>query len=325
MITLVGGTFNQFHRGHEQLLLAAYKTGNAVVIGITSDQYAKSHKNIMISYKSRMGQVEKFMEKLTKNYEIHPLDTVFGNTLEVNDAELVVSPETYTSAVRINEKRASMGKRPLKIVKIPFVLAEDLFPISSTRIINGEITRTGKRKKPINISISTGNDLKFHASEEFIRTIMKNYRITRNVDYKTGNEQPFGEDTIRFAKDRAMYGLKDNDYSIGIESGIFYNRISDSYYDLHYCVIIDRDSNVTTGFGSGFEMPESVIDAIKSGTSTNEFVKNTYGIERIGQSRGISGLISNNSVTRSTLIYESVRNAFIPRIRPDIYGREFHS
>ena len=34
MITLVGGTFNRFHRGHEQLLLAAYNTGNRVMIGI---------------------------------------------------------------------------------------------------------------------------------------------------------------------------------------------------------------------------------------------------------------------------------------------------
>ena len=324
MITLVGGTFNRFHRGHEQLLLAAYNTGNRVMIGITSDQYARSHKNTIISYKRRRERVEQFISKFTSNYEIHPLDSVFGNTLDVDEAILVVSPETYVSASRINEKRLSMGKTPLKIVKIPFSLAEDLFPISSTRIINGEIGRTGKRITPINISVSTGNDLKFTASVEFIKSIMKNYRITRNTEYKTGSEQPFGKDTMRFATDRAMYVLKDNDYSIGIESGIFYNPINDVYYDLHYCAVIDRYSTITTGFGSGFQMPDEVIDAIKTGTSTNEFVENIFGIEMIGHGRGISGLISNDSVTRSTLIYESIRNAFIPRMRPDIYNREFH-
>ena len=106
---------------------------------------------------------------------------------------------------------------------------------------------------------------------------MKNYRITRNTEYKTGSEQPFGKDTMRFATDRAMYGLKDNDYSIGIESGIFYNPINDMYYDLHYCAVIDRYSTITTGFGSGFQMPDEVIDAIKTGTSTNEFVEITDG------------------------------------------------
>ena len=323
MITLVGGTFNRFHKGHEQLLLAAYNTGNRVMIGVTSDEYARKHKNIVISYKRRKARVERFMQKFTDNYEIHPLDSMFGNTLDVKDAILVVSPETHAGAIRINEQRLSMGKNPLHIVKIPFTLGEDLFPISSTRIIKGEITVTGKRKTPVTIAISTGNELKLEATEKFIKTIMKNYRITRNTEYATGSEQPFGSDTIRFATDRAMYGLKDNDYSIGIESGIFYNPVNNMYYDLHYCVVIDRYSVITTGFGSGFQMPDQVIDAIKNGTSTNEFVETEYGIKKIGHGIGISGLISEDSVTRATLVYESVRNAFIPRMRPDIYCRRF--
>jgi len=323
MITLVGGTFNSFHRGHKQLLLAACNTGNRIMVGVTSDKYASSHKNIAMSYNIRKARVEKFILKFTDNYEIHPLDSMFGNTLLVEDAVLVVSPETYAGAIRINEQRLSMGKKPLNIVKIPFTLAEDLFPISSTRIINKEITGTGRRIKPVNISLSTGNNLKREATEKFIKTIMKNFNITVNTDYKTGSEQPFGTDTMRFATDRAMYGLKDNDYSIGVESGIFYNRINNMYYDLHYCVVIDRYSYITTGFGSGFQMPDDVIDAIKTGTSTNEFVEASFGIKKIGHSRGISGLISEDSVTRSTLVYESVRNAFIPRMRPDIYDRTF--
>jgi non-canonical (house-cleaning) NTP pyrophosphatase len=70
-------------------------------------------------------------------------------------------------------------------------------------------------------------------------------------------------------------------------------------------------------------MPDQVIDAIKNGTSTNEFVETEYGIKKIGHGIGISGLISEDSVTRATLVYESVRNAFIPRMRPDIYCRRF--
>jgi inosine/xanthosine triphosphatase len=323
MITLVGGTFNRFHKGHEKLLLAAYKTGNKVMIGVTSDQYARSHKNKVVSYKSRVNSVEKFMSKFTDNYEIHPLDSMFGNTLDVDEAELVVSPETYAGAERINRKRVEMGKKPLDVIKVPFALAEDLFPISSSRIMDHEIARNGRRLKTINIAISTGNNLKVGVAREFMNTIMKNFKIKINTDYQTGSEQPFGEETMRYATDRAMYGLKDNDYSIGIESGIFYNKVNDMYYDLHYCAVIDRYSVITTGFGSGFQMPGAVIDAIKAGTSTNEFVENVFGIKKIGYGSGISGLISNGSVNRSVLIYESLRNAFIPRMRPDIYDRDF--
>ncbi len=323
MLTLVGGTFNTLHKGHEELLRAAFHTGNRVIIGVTSDDYVKSHKNKAIPYTKRAAGVKKLMDKLTENYEIHPLDSAMGNTLDVENAVLVVSPETYTSARRINEKRRTMGKEPLHVIKIPYVLAEDLFPISSSRIFKGEVTKTGRRKNPVKIAISTCNDLKFEAAEKFIRGIMKNYTLIKNTDYKTGGEQPFGEDTMRYASSRAMYGLKDNDYSIGIESGLFYNKINDTYYDLHYCIIVDRYSYITSGFGSGFEMPDAVMDAIKSGSSTNQFVEDSYGIKKIGRERGITGLISGNMVTRSTLIYESVRNAFMPRLRPDIYEREF--
>ncbi|WP_298276807.1 pantetheine-phosphate adenylyltransferase [Ferroplasma sp.] len=323
MVTLVGGTFNSFHRGHEKLLRAAYRTGERVIIGVTSDAYVKSHKEKIVSYSKRVASVRKFMGKLTDDYEIHPLDSAFGNTLDIEKANLVVSPETYHSARRINERRIETGKEPLNVIRIPYVLAEDLFPISSSRILDGELTRTGRRRVPVKIAISTFNDLKISAAGEFIKTIMKNYTLIQNRDYRTDSEQPFGEDTMRYATTRAMYGLRDNDYSIGIESGLFYNRINDTYYDLHYCVIIDRYSHITSGFGSGFEMPVAVIDAIKSGKSTNQFVENMYGIQRIGHSEGISGLISGGTVTRSKLIFEAVRNAFIPRMRPDIYGREF--
>jgi inosine/xanthosine triphosphatase len=325
MITLVGGTFNSFHRGHEELLRAAYRTGERVIIGVTSDVYVKAHKEKIVSYSRRSASVKRFMDKLTDNYEIHPLDSASGNTLDVEEANLVVSPETYHSAMRINEKRRIAGKEPLNVIRIPYILAEDLFPISSSRILDGELTRTGKRRVPVKIAISTYNDLKMEAARDFIKTIMKNYALIKNTEYRTDSEQPFGEDTMRYATTRAMYGLRDNDYSIGVESGIFYNRVNDTYYDLHYCAIIDRYSHITSGFGSGFEMPAAVIDSIKSGKSTNQFVEDMYGIKKIGHGAGISGLISGGKVTRGKLIYEAVRNAFIPRIRPDIYGREFPS
>ncbi|HIP62584.1 MAG TPA: phosphopantetheine adenylyltransferase, partial [Archaeoglobus profundus] len=65
-------------------------------------------------------------------------------TLEIDFDYIVVSPETYPVALMINKKREELGKRPIKIVKVDFVLAEDGKPISSTRIKNGEIDRYGR-------------------------------------------------------------------------------------------------------------------------------------------------------------------------------------
>ncbi len=320
MVTLVGGTFNCLHKGHEKLLKAAYETNDHVIIGITSDKYVSSNKDIKRNYEKRKNTVENFMRKFTDDFEIHPLDSSYGNTLDVEDANLVVSPETYKNALKINSERLKLNKKPLKIIEIPFVLAEDLFPISSTRVINKEITKSGKRKTKIKISISTNNNLKIGALNTILKSYMKNYTVIRNSDYKTDSEQPFGSDTAKFATQRALYGLKDNDYSIGVESGLIYNKINNVYYDFHYCTVIDKYSKVTTGVSSGFEIPDNIIDFIKSGGYVSEYVEKLYGIKNIGKREGITGLISDNRIKRYDLIYESIRNAFVTRLRPDIYN-----
>ncbi|MDO8601222.1 MAG: phosphopantetheine adenylyltransferase, partial [bacterium] len=68
----------------------------------------------------------------------------FGPTLKEDFNYIVVSPETYDTAVLINQERQKLNKKPMEIVRIEFVLAQDGKPISSTRIFKGEIDGEGK-------------------------------------------------------------------------------------------------------------------------------------------------------------------------------------
>ena len=56
---------------------------------------------------------------------------------------LVVSPETDETVAGINRRRTERGMTPLDPIVVQYALAQDGEPISSTRIVNGEIDERG--------------------------------------------------------------------------------------------------------------------------------------------------------------------------------------
>lgn len=145
---LVGGTFDEFHKGHQALIMKAFEVGERVIIGLSSDQLAqelrKNHE--VASYEQRLEDLRNFLkiQGVFDLAKIVPLDTPYGITLSTTIAEaLVVSRETEPRAISINQKRKASGIEPLNLVVIDMIPAEDSVPISSTRIRHGEIDREG--------------------------------------------------------------------------------------------------------------------------------------------------------------------------------------
>lgn len=145
---VIGGTFDILHNGHMALLRKAFELGE-VTIGLTSDTMAKKIKERKIKdFEQRKKELEDFIKKEFKvNPKIIKIEDKFGSTLKEDFDYIVVSPETYKTALLINRKLQKKDKKPIKIVKIKFVLAQDGKPISSTRILKGEIDRQGKLLK----------------------------------------------------------------------------------------------------------------------------------------------------------------------------------
>jgi len=145
---VVGGTFDVLHRGHKALLKKAFSLGE-VIIGLTSNIMARRRKKRKVrDFKLRKKELEDFIKKEFKvKPKIVEIKNKFGFTLEKDFDYIVVSPETYKTAVEINKERQKRNKKPIKIVKIKFILAEDGKPISATRILKGEIDREGKLLK----------------------------------------------------------------------------------------------------------------------------------------------------------------------------------
>lgn len=160
-LVVCGGTFDHFHKGHESLLKLAFSLGNKVIIGITSDDYINSSKfkvpasqrgeqssKLIETFEKRkqsvLGLIKK--EEVSDKTEIVKIDDLFGPTLSKDyliDA-IVVSEDTRKGAEIINERRKRIGLKELNLFIAPQVLAEDGKLISSARIRNGEIDRTGR-------------------------------------------------------------------------------------------------------------------------------------------------------------------------------------
>ncbi len=145
----VAGTFDVMHKGHWFLLEEAFKVADKVVIGITTDEFAKSmgKPHEIDPYEVRLGEVKKFLHKkgLLGRAVFFPLNDPYGPSLKDGGIEgIIVSEETERRAEEINQKRVDNGERPLLIFVMKMVLADDGKPISSTRVRRQEVDRYGR-------------------------------------------------------------------------------------------------------------------------------------------------------------------------------------
>ncbi|VFJ12781.1 Phosphopantetheine adenylyltransferase [Candidatus Nitrosocosmicus franklandus] len=145
----MGGTFDVLHLGHVDLLRKSFEIGSYVVIGLTSDEFAKYRlkKNLRNTFETRLKNLKTLIlnQIRSTSFEITKLEEEFGPLMfsEYIDC-LVVSSETSTKGEKINKIRSEKGLLPIDIIIVKMRLAEDGLPISSTRIKAKEIDPEGR-------------------------------------------------------------------------------------------------------------------------------------------------------------------------------------
>jgi pantetheine-phosphate adenylyltransferase len=147
----VAGTFDHLHKGHEAFLAAAFDAAERVIIGLTSDAFAKTYKPEPITpYAKRREVLELWLKSrgLTDRVDVIPIESPHEPAASNGYEAIAVTSENKFRVKEINDIRTSRNLKPLAAVEIELVTAVDGLPISSTRIKDGEIDISGRLMMP---------------------------------------------------------------------------------------------------------------------------------------------------------------------------------
>ena len=135
----MGGTFDHLHIGHELLIKTALSISKKVLLGLTTENMLKNKKHFskLEDYWTRENNIKKFVSSFTDLKRIKIVELMDSYGPPINDPEyegLVVSQETYPTALKMNEIRETKGFNPMIIIIIPILKNEDDKKLSSTSI-----------------------------------------------------------------------------------------------------------------------------------------------------------------------------------------------
>lgn len=316
----LGGTFELIHRGHRALLAKAFELGDEVLIGVADDTMARA-KGPRKPLGERMALLEAFLNGQGRtNFTITPIHDAFGPTVERADLDaIVVSKETEPRALRLNEDRTARGLRPLQIHTVPLALAEDCLPLSTSRILAGEVDVDGHMLRPLRVFVGSNNPVKVQAARAVAKLLFSSVQVAPAEVDSGVPQQPKGNETIVGAMNRARAALGEGDYGLGIEAGLFWNEVAGHHFDFQVCVVVDRRGEATVGFGPGFYFPPSIMALVEQGRTVSGAIEDLYGIKDIGRGPGAVGYLTEDRTNRRRITEMAVLMALLPRIRRELY------
>lgn len=321
----LGGTFSPLHRGHRALIARALALGEQAFVGVTTGDLAQRGRDREIpAAKERIADVRAFLEAhgVADRVEVAPIDDPYGRALEPEFEAIVVSPETYGTAERINEARGEDGLDPLVIETVPFVLGLDGKPVNGTRVAAGEIDPDGVEPKRVHLAVGTANPVKVEAAKNALGRWVPTVEAT-GIEVDSGvPEQPYDEEGPRGAVRRARRALDrspEPGLGIGIEAAIVTEDPTGQRHDVQYCAIVDAQGRVTTGAGPGFAYPPRVLADLEEGATVGEAFHRLTGRDDVGREEGAIGVLTRSGATREELTEWAVISALVPRLRPEWY------
>src|SRR5438093_7522304 len=133
----LGGTFDVLHAGHRQLLSEAFRLGDMVLIGVTTDKFVANldKKHEVRSFSSRVRELNRYLKtrRQSSRARVTALHEAYGPAARRKKLEaLIISKGTLASGRRLNQLRKQNGLKPLDLRVVTLLKAADGKPISTT-------------------------------------------------------------------------------------------------------------------------------------------------------------------------------------------------
>ncbi|MBS64749.1 MAG: hypothetical protein CMA93_00215 [Euryarchaeota archaeon] len=148
-VGLIGGTFDRFHAGHQNLLMSALSHCHRVEVWVTVDSIARAKDSRINTWEQRVEEIRQALAPDSERLEFHELEDLHGPAPTHNQATAIIcTSETMPECEAINRIRQETGMPKLQIICVDHTVSWDGNPISSSRIRSGEIDRQGQRWIP---------------------------------------------------------------------------------------------------------------------------------------------------------------------------------
>ncbi|HYA70048.1 MAG TPA: pantetheine-phosphate adenylyltransferase [Thermoplasmata archaeon] len=196
-LAVLGGTFDHLHIGHHALLATAFRAGDSIAIGLTTDRFVDEHQKPDSSriqpYGVRRAVLSRWIRRHFpgRKWRVVPLEDPFGRSVDPGVGVLVVSRETVAGGRAVNRERRRLGRRPIPLVVVPLALADDLEPVSSRRVRAGTIGTDGRRFTTVGVAIAVGDPQDLSPATRAVRRVFPQARISETSVSEGSAAPPF--------------------------------------------------------------------------------------------------------------------------------------
>jgi pantetheine-phosphate adenylyltransferase len=204
-LAVLGGTFDHLHVGHHALLGTAFRVGETVAIGLTTDRFVADHPKPdsarIQPFAVRRAALMRWIRRNLpgRHWTVVPLEDGFGRSVEPEVDALVVSPETVSGGRAVNRERRRLGRAPVPLVVVPLALGDDLEPVSSRRVRAGSIGTEGQRFTAIRVAITVSDPRDLAPAQRAVARVFPQARVLGGV-VRRGEAVPAADLTVRVSR-----------------------------------------------------------------------------------------------------------------------------